>query len=41
MRKLKRMVARNNMIKKGITQINKKKGNGRSFFSENWREYLR
>ena len=40
MRKLKRSVARNNMKKRGITQINKKKA-GASFFSENWRDFIK
>ena len=40
MRKLKRMVARNNMKKKGLTQVNKKKA-GVSFFAENWRDYVK
>lgn len=38
-RKLDRMVARNNMKKKGVTQINKVKGD-RSFFSKYWRSYV-
>ena len=38
-RSLDRMVARNNMKKRGITNINKKKVDG-SFFSENWRNYI-
>lgn len=37
-RKLDRMVARKNMEKKGITQINKVKGDT-SFFSRYWRSY--
>lgn len=37
-RKLDRMVARRNM-KKGITQINKVKGDA-SFFADNWRSYV-
>ena len=39
MRKLDRMVARKNMEKKGVTQINKIKGDV-SFFSKNWRDYV-
>ena len=38
-RKLDRMVARKNMEKKGVTQINKIKGDA-SFFSKNWRDYV-
>ncbi len=38
-RKLDRMVARKNMEKKGITQINKVKSDA-SFFSKNWRDYV-
>ena len=37
-RKLDRMVARNNMEKKGITHFNKDGVNG-SFFSRFWRSY--
>ena len=35
---LDRMVARNNMEKKGIKKINKDRADG-SFFSNNWRSY--
>lgn len=38
-KKLNRMVARRNMEKAGITQINKKVG-GVSKFSEYWRDYV-
>ena len=38
-RKLDRMVARKNMGKKGVTHINKTKGDT-SFFSKNWRDYV-
>ena len=38
-RKLDRMVARKNMGKKGVTQINKIKGDT-NFFSKNWRDYV-
>lgn len=38
-RKLDRMVARKNMEKKGITQINKVKDDA-SFFADNWRSYV-
>ena len=38
-RKLDRMIARKNMEKKGVTQINKIKGDA-SFFSKNWRDYV-
>ena len=41
MRKLKRSVARANMLRQGYTQINKKKpGNDQSFFAMNWRKFL-
>lgn len=40
MRKLKRLMAKYNMKKKGIRQICKKKG-GSSFFANNWKEYVR
>lgn len=40
MRKLRRLVAHNNMKKKGITQVNKKKA-GVSFFAENWRKFAK
>lgn len=49
MRKLKRSVARHNMIKAGITQMNKhpliRDQNGMlvradSYFSQNWRDYV-
>lgn len=40
MRKLKRSVARHNMIKAGYTCLNKKGANGRSPFAEHWREYV-
>lgn len=39
MRKIKRSVARANMIRCGIIRINKKNGKS-SFFSEHWREYV-
>ena len=38
-RKLDRMIARKNMEKKGVTQINKINGDA-SFFSKNWRDYV-
>ena len=43
MRKLKRSIARANMEKRGIKKINRQafKGTpGKSFFAENWREYI-
>ena len=44
MRKLKRSIARANMIKAGHTRINKKIGNKgerkTSFFASHWREYV-
>ena len=39
MRKLARSVARAKMKKQGLTKINKKRGDGPSFFSDNWRRY--
>lgn len=39
MRKLKRMVAKTNMKKKGIHKPFKK-NNGTSYFAEHWREYV-
>lgn len=38
-RKVDRMVARNNMKKRGIVHINKDGTDG-SFFANNWREYI-
>ncbi|MBC5745553.1 hypothetical protein FMM74_018785 [Lachnospiraceae bacterium MD308] len=38
-RKLDRMVAKNNMKKRGIVHINKDGADG-SFFANNWREYI-
>jgi len=41
MRKLKRSVARHNMIRAGYTRLNhKKKSTGRSTFAEHWRDYI-
>lgn len=40
MRKLARLVAHKNMKKKGIVHANKKQA-GESFFSENWRKYVK
>lgn len=39
MRKLLRSIARHNMKRAGITQINKTIPGGSSFFALNWREY--
>lgn len=39
MRKLKRSVARYNMVRTGAVQINKKLGDGRSKFAKYWREF--
>ena len=39
MRKLRRMVARERMKKAGLTQVCKHK-TGRSYFAENWRDYI-
>ena len=38
--KLDRMVARNNMKAAGLTRINKKGVDGKSYFAEHWREYV-
>lgn len=40
MRKLKRLIAKVNVKKRGIHKPFKKKG-GVSYFSEHWREYVR
>lgn len=40
MRKLRRSVARHNMLRAGFTRLNKKGGDGRSTFSKLWREYV-
>lgn len=40
MRKLKRSVARANMVKRGVRRINKDYGSG-SFFSKYWRDYIK
>lgn len=40
MRKLRRSVARHNMIKAGYTRLNKKGGDCRSVFAKKWREYV-
>lgn len=40
MRKLKRSIAKANMIKAGLARINKKQAGGKSFFSKRWREWL-
>lgn len=39
MRKLKRLVAKNNMKKAGMSRICKKNG-GRSWFAQHWREWI-
>jgi hypothetical protein len=42
MRKLKRMLARERMRKRGITHINKKIGKKHSsYFADHWREYIK
>lgn len=41
MRKLARGVAKVNMKKKGMVQFCKHSRNNPSFFSQNWREYVR
>ena len=40
MRKLLRSIARANMKKEGIEKINKKRQDGKSFFSLNWKEWI-
>ena len=40
MRKLLRGVARSKMERAGITQINKKRASGKSYFAGHWREYV-
>lgn len=40
LRSLARNVARNNMKKKGYSRVNKKEGDGMSFFSKHWREFV-
>lgn len=40
MRKLKRSIARANMERAGYHRINKKGGDGTSFFSRNWRKFV-
>lgn len=41
LRKIARNVARVNMKKKGYSRVNKKEGDGISFFSKHWREFVR
>ena len=41
MRALKRSVARHNMKKAGVTQMNKKKYGNESYFARKWRDYLK
>lgn len=40
-RSLDRNVARNNMKKQGMSRINKKYGDKASYFSRNWRDYVK
>lgn len=40
MRKLKRSVARHNMLRAGYTQLNKKDADGKSKFAKLWRNYV-
>ena len=40
MRKLKRSIARHNMIRAGFTCLNKKHGDGKSTFAKLWRKYV-
>lgn len=40
MRKLMRSIARHNMKLAGFTQLNKKRGDGRSAFAKLWRNYV-
>lgn len=39
-KKLDRMVARNNMLNAGYTQLNKKDSDGRSKFAKMWRDFV-
>jgi len=38
--KLRRSVARHNMIKAGLTRLNHKQADGQSAFAKNWRDYV-
>lgn len=40
MRKLKRSVARHNMLRAGYTHLNKKDADGKSKFAKLWRNYV-
>ena len=40
MRKLKRSIARTNMLNTGYSQLNKKQSDEKSFFSKNWRGWV-
>lgn len=40
MRKLKRSVARHNMLRAGYTCLNKKDADGKSKFAKLWRNYV-
>lgn len=40
MRKLMRSVARHNMQRMGMAHINRKGGDGNSFFAKHWRDYI-
>lgn len=40
MRKIKRMIARENMKRAGYTRLNKKRGGGVSTFARMWKQYI-
>lgn len=39
-KRLDRAVAHMNMKKEGLTKVNKKDADGRSFFAKNWKDYV-
>lgn len=41
MRKYMRQMARYNMERAGLSKVNKKQADGRSYFSKHWREFYR
>lgn len=40
MRKLKRAIARQRMLREGYYHLNRKQSDGRSPFAKHWREYV-
>ena len=40
MRKLKRSIARHNMLRAGYTRLNRKNADGKSKFAKLWRNYV-